>query len=117
DGIVYFNGGSPINHIIDSLINECGFGAYYLHPFDNIKEAKNIINKRALFAGVINDIKLVSWTPNEIRAEVKRILEDGMVGGGFIFGTLVMPYAIPEKNIKTMLETAYEYGVYSMATA
>jgi hypothetical protein len=29
-----------------------------------------------------------------------------------LFGTLVMPYDIPERNIRAMLEAAYEFGSY-----
>jgi uroporphyrinogen decarboxylase len=41
---------------------------------------------------------------------VKRIIEAGMAGSRFLFGTLVMPYSIPERKIRAMLEAAYEYG-------
>jgi len=63
-----------------------------------------------LTCGVINDIKLIDWPVAEVRQEVKRILETGMPGGRFLFGTGVMPVAIPETNIRTMLEAAYEFG-------
>ena len=36
----------------------------------------------------------------------------GAPGGGFLFGTLVMPLCIPEEKIKTMLEAAFRYGQY-----
>lgn len=112
DGIIYFNGGGEINHTIDTLINETGIGAYYIHPFDDIKEAKSIINGRGISSGIINDIKLISWTPGETKSEVRRIMKEGSEGGGFIFGTLVMPYMIPDENIKIMMEAAFEYGAY-----
>ncbi|ATX78674.1 uroporphyrinogen decarboxylase [Mariprofundus aestuarium] len=112
DGMVYYCGSSPFNNVIDMMIEKFGFGVFYLSPKDDIAEAKKIINGRALTCGVINDIKLVSWSREEIRAEVKRMLDAGMPGGKFLFGTLVMPYDIPEKNIRAMLEAAYEYGSY-----
>jgi hypothetical protein len=43
---------------------------------------------------------------------VRRLIEAGMPGGKFLFGTCVMPYHIPEENIRTMLEAAYEFGSY-----
>jgi len=112
DGMVYYCGSSPFINVIDMMIEKFGFGVFYLSPKDDIAEAKKIINGRALTCGVINDIKLVSWSREEIRAEVKRMLDAGMPGGKFLFGTLVMPYDIPEKNIRAMLEAAYEYGSY-----
>lgn len=112
DGIVYFNGGSPINSVIDRVIKETGLGAFYIHPDDSIQEAKQIINGRGLSSGVINDILLINYSEQQIRDEVKRIMYEGKDGGGFIFGTLMMPNYIPEKNIRIMLEAAYEYGAY-----
>ena len=85
---------------------------FYLSPLDNIVEAKNIIADRALYAGVINDIKLIEWTKDEIRNEVKHIINSSVNGEKFLFGTLVMPLAIPEENIKAMLEAAYEFGCF-----
>jgi uroporphyrinogen decarboxylase len=59
---------------------------------------------------VINDIMLIDWNRDQVRAEVKRIIEAGKPGGRFLFGTLVMPYEIPEENIRALVEAAYEYG-------
>jgi len=111
-GLVYYCGSSRFNKVIERVIGELGIGVFYLSPKDDIAEAKRIIDGRALTCGVINDIMLVSWTREEIRAEVKRMLEAGMPGGKFLFGTLVMPYDIPEANIRAMLEAACEYGSY-----
>jgi uroporphyrinogen decarboxylase len=33
-----------------------------------------------------------------------------MPGGHFMFGTVLMPYAIPEANVRAMLEAAFELG-------
>jgi hypothetical protein len=43
---------------------------------------------------------------------VKRMMEAGRPGGKFLFGTGVMPYGIPEENIRVMLDAAYEFGCY-----
>jgi len=110
--VVFFNGGGRINPTIDTLIKETGLMVYYINPKDSVKEAKQIIDGRALLIGTINDIGLLSWSKEEIESEVKRIMEEGSLGGGFIFGTLVMPYLIPEEKIKIMLEAAYKYGRY-----
>lgn len=111
-GIVYFNGGGLLNPMIDTIINHTGVGAIYIHPMDDIKQAKKIINGRALLAAPINDIPMIQWSAQEIDQEVKRIIMEGKEDGGFIFGTLAMPLAIPPENIKTMLEAAVRYGAY-----
>ncbi|MBI5141453.1 MAG: uroporphyrinogen decarboxylase family protein [Nitrospirae bacterium] len=110
DGVVYYCGGARMNAVLEQVIDRLGIGAYYLSPLDNISEGKKIIGNRALTCGVINDIMLIGWTMQEVRDEVRRMLDAGMPGGKFLFGTLVMPYNIPEENIRAMLETAYEYG-------
>ena len=109
-GVVYYCGGARMNPVIELVLEQLGITAYYLSPMDNVSEGKRLIGGRALCAGVINDIKLIDWSNESIRNEVKRIIEEGMPGGKFLFGTMLMPYSIPEKNILTMLEAAYEFG-------
>jgi len=53
---------------------------------------------------------MLDWSEAEVRQEVHRILAAGMPGGRFLFGTGVMPLGIPERNIRAMLEAAYEIG-------
>lgn len=111
-GIVYYCGTSRFNRVIDTVLERTGIGVYYLSPLDDVAEGKRIIAGRGLTCGVINDIRLIDWTGEEIRNEVRRLIEAGMPGGRFLFGTGVMPYHIPEENIRTMLSAAYEFGSY-----
>jgi uroporphyrinogen-III decarboxylase len=108
--VVYYCGGARMDPVLERVLDATGIGTYYLSPFDDIAEAKRTLRGRAVAAGVINDIRLVDWTRDEVVAEVGRILGQGMPGGRFFFGTLVMPLAIPEANIGSLLEAAYEYG-------
>jgi len=110
NGVVYYCGSSRMNNVIDLVIKHLNLKTFYLSPMDNIAEAKRIIAGRAIAAGVINDIELIRWTKDEIKTEVKRIFDAGMPSGKFFFGTLVMPYEIPEENIKYMLDVVYDYG-------
>ncbi len=112
DGIVYFGGGARLNPNIDSLIRHTGISVYYTNPMDDPAEAKAIAAGRAAVTGIINDIKLMSWEDEEIDREVERIMKAGAPGGGFVFGTLVMPYLLPEQKITRMLQAAYKYGKY-----
>ena len=110
DGVVYYCGSARMNSVIDSVIENLGLKTFYLSPMDDIADAMKIIAGRALAAGVINDIELIRWSKDEIRNEVKRMFDAGRPGGKFFFGTLVMPLAIPEENIKYMLDMVYEFG-------
>ena len=111
-GMVYYCGSARFNNVIEEVIRRLGIGVFYLSPMDDIAEGKRLVAGRGLTCGVINDIMLLEWSKDEIRAEVKRMIDAGKPGGKFLFGTLVMPYNIPEENIRTMLDAAYEYGSF-----
>ena len=108
--VVYYCGMARMNEVIATVLERTGIGAFYISPLDDLAEAKRIIGDRGLTCGVINDIKLIYWSEAEIRREVRRMLAVGMPGGRFLFGTGVMPIAIPEANIHAMLEEACESG-------
>jgi uroporphyrinogen decarboxylase len=108
--IVYYCGMAPFNNVIEQVMSELGIGVYYISPMADLAEAKAIIGQKALTCGVIDDIKMIHWTPEETRAEVKRMCEIGKPGGHFLFGTGVVPLAVPEANIRAMLDAAFEYG-------
>ena len=111
DGVVYYVGGARLNSVADTVIREVGFGTFYPGPMDDIAQSMRIIDNRALCAGVINDIRLIDWTPDQVRAEVKKILHAGLrVGKKLFFGTVVMPFGIPDANIHAMIDAAKEYG-------
>jgi uroporphyrinogen decarboxylase len=110
DGVVYYCGGARMTAVISQVIDRLGIRTFYLSPMDDIRAAKEVVAGRALCAGVFNDIQLIGWSKEQIRDEVRRMLRDGMPGGKFFFGTLVMPYKIPEENIRSMLDAVYEFG-------
>lgn len=112
-GVIFFNGGGLINPILADLQSSTGLSVYYLNPYDDICEARKLLGPQALIAGTINDIRLIDWTPEEIDRKVKKIMEAGKQAGGFIFGTLLMPYKIPEANIRAMIESAVRHGRYN----
>lgn len=108
--IVYYCGMSPFNEVIDMAFDELNIKSYYISPMADLAEAKRKINNRGLTGGVIDDIKMIHWTEQQTRAEVKRIIDIGKPGGHFLFGTGVVPLAVPEANIRAMLQAAFEYG-------
>lgn len=111
NGVVYYVGGARLNSVADQVIREVGIQAYYPGPLEDIGESMRIIDDRALCAGVINDIRLLDWKPHEVRSEVERIVKGGLrEGHKFFFGTVVMPYGIPDENIKAMIDAAKEFG-------
>jgi len=113
EGITYFNGGGRINPMLNLIIENTGIQTYYINPKDNVAEAKSIIGNRGVSSGVINDIRLLDWSHEEIDIEVKQIMDAGSEGGRFFFGTLVMPYLIPEENIGALFDAARRHGKYA----
>lgn len=109
-GIVYYCGMAPFNEAIGMAMEELGIGVFYISPMADLAEAKAIIGNRGLTCGVIDDIRMIRYTPEETRAEVKRLCDIGKPGGHFLFGTGVVPVAVPEANIRAMLDAAFEYG-------
>jgi uroporphyrinogen decarboxylase len=110
EGLVFYCGGARVVPTIEAVLQRTGLRAFYLSPLDDLQEARRRIKHDALMCGVLNDIKLLRWSPDEVRAEVKRMLALGMPGGHFLFGSLVMPLGIPEENIRAMVDTALELG-------
>ena len=54
-----------------------------------------------------------SHTPEEVRADVRKRLNDFMPGGGFVFNTVHnIQGNVPPENIMAMWETVQEYGRY-----
>jgi uroporphyrinogen decarboxylase len=111
-GLVFFNGGGKINPILADLKQHTGFGAYYINPFDDVAEARSILGPGPLLVAPINDIRLLDWTAEEIDREVERIMLAGKPGGGFIFSTLMMPFLIPDANIRNLMAAVLRHGSY-----
>lgn len=108
--MVYYCGSARFNKVIDEVFSETRIPSYYLSPLDDLTEGKLILANRGLCCGIINDIRMIDWTPEQVRAEVKRLVEAGKPGGNFLLGTLVMPYQIPDENIRAFMDAAVEYG-------
>lgn len=110
DGIVYYAGSARLGDVLDDTLAAVGVRAFYPGPGDDVSATCRALEGRALVTGVINDIRLIDETPDQIRAEVRAILEAGASSSRFMFGTVLMPTAIPEANIRAMLEAAMEHG-------
>ncbi len=53
-------------------------------------------------------------TPQEVRDETKRRIEDLAPGGGYIFAPIhIIQDGVPTENIMAMWETLQEYGIYN----
>lgn len=114
EGVVYYCGSARFNNVIEQVIETLGITSFYLSPLDDVAEGKKIIDGRGLTTGVINDIPLIDWSREEIRHEVKKIIDAGMPGGKFAFGTIGVPCNTPEVNLINLLEAVFEFGNYKV---
>lgn len=112
DRVVYFCGGGKIGLIIEDIMAKTDLRAFYISPLDNITKAKQAIQGKGILIAPINDILLFKHSEEIIEQEIERIMSEGKDGGGFMFGTLMMPYAIPESNINYMIQSAKKLGRY-----
>lgn len=63
--------------------------------------------------GVDTQRVLPNGTPQEVKDEVKRRIEDLAPGGGFVFNTVHnIQQDVPPENVMAMKEALFEYGVY-----
>jgi uroporphyrinogen-III decarboxylase len=78
----------------------------------DIGYAKKVLGDVACIAGNMPVAKLISGTPDDVRAEVKRLIDTCAEGGGYIMDTdLLIDNAKPE-NVKAYEEATREFGVY-----
>lgn len=121
DAKVFFHSCGSIRQLIPDLIE---IGVDILNPVQvnaarmDSAELKREFGKDITFWGGGVDTQTAfdeNHTPEEVRRDVRRRLEDFMPGGGFVFNTIHnIQGNVPPENIMAMWETVREYGNYSI---
>ena len=112
---VVFHTDGDVQAVIPDLI-DCGFNA--LHPIEpqamDIRALKREYGDRLCLLGNLDlAFPLGSGTPEDVRAEVKSLIEDCAPGGGLAVGSgNSVPEYVPHENYTTMLEAVFEFGRY-----
>jgi len=115
---VFFHSCGSIRSVIPDLIE---VGVDILNPVQvsaagmDSAELKREFGKDLVFwgGGVDTQNVLGAGTPDDVRAEVRRRLDDLMPGGGFVFATVHNIQAnVPPENIVALWETVQEHGLY-----
>jgi uroporphyrinogen decarboxylase len=116
---IFFHSCGSIRPVIPDLIE---IGCDIINPVQvsadgmDSAELKREFGKDMTFwgGGVDTQRVLGTGTPQDVREDVKRRLNDFMPGGGFIFNTVHnIQGNVPIENIVAMIETVQECGVYS----
>ena len=112
----------------DQLIQDYSIKSERIHTINQLLKAYALFEKDVEYVIMDNKVKIVDEQTGRImegrrysdglhqaieaKEQVKKIMEEGAPGGGFIFGTLVMPYDIPDENIYAIIDAAHEFGRY-----
>jgi len=116
---IFFHSCGSIRAVIPDLIE---IGCDIINPVQvsadgmDSAELKRDFGKDMTFwgGGVDTQRVLGVGTPQQVRDDVKRRLNDLMPGGGFVFSTVHnIQGNVPVENIVAMLETVQEFGVYN----
>ena len=81
---------------------------------DPVELKKNFGKDITFWGGGVDTQRVLGvGTPEQVREDVKRRLNDLMPGGGFIFNTVHnIQSNVPVENIIAMWETVQEFGKY-----
>ena len=81
---------------------------------DDIKAIKKLASGKISLIGNLNGIDMVNWDKEKTRKEVKKLIRQAAVGGGFILSDNhgEIPWQVPEDVILEISETVKEYGTY-----
>lgn len=116
---IFYHCCGAVTEVVPDLIES---GIDILNPVQvsakgvDTKELKQRFGKDLTFwgGGVDTQHVLPRGTPDEVRDEVKRRIDDLAPGGGFVFTTVHNIQAdVPPENIMAMWETLQERGVYA----
>lgn len=106
-----------LDEILEDMV-DCGYHA--LHPFepkamDIVKAKKQLLGRAAVIGSVEVDL-LSRGTPEEVSAEVIRLLKNVAPGGGYALSSSnsVTDY-VPVENYVAMLNTLRKYGDYPIS--
>jgi uroporphyrinogen decarboxylase len=115
---LFFHSCGAIRPVIGDLIE---IGVDILNPVQvsatgmDSAELKREFGKDMTFwgGGVDTQRVLGNGTPEEVRADTRKRIEDLAPGGGFVFATVHnIQGNVPPENIMAMWETLQEYGIY-----
>jgi len=115
---IHFHSCGSVYDFIPDLIDA---GIDILNPvqvsaagMDSKRLKKEFGNELTFWGGGVDTQRILPrGTPNEVRDEVKRRIDDLAPGGGFVFNTVHNIQAdVPPENIMAMWETLQEYGEY-----
>jgi uroporphyrinogen decarboxylase len=100
---------SILNQILDA-----GAVATTIGATEDLAAAKQIGRGRITLIGNLNNLAMPDWSPEQAEAEVRKAIELGAEGGGFILCDQhgEVPWQTPETVLEAISEAAHRWGTY-----
>ncbi len=117
---VFFHTDGDVEPLIEDFIE---IGVDILNPIQtsagkmaDLVSLKAKDGDRIVFCGAIDTHRVLPYgTPDEVRAEVKRVIEALAPGGGFMLGPVhTVMDDVPGENVLAMVDAVEEYGRYPL---
>ncbi len=117
---VFFHTDGDVEPLIEDFIE---IGVDILNPIQtsagkmaDLVSLKAKYGDRIVFCGAIDTHRVLPYgTPDEVRAEVKRVIEALAPGGGFMLGPVhTVMDDVPGENVLAMVDAVEEYGRYPL---
>jgi len=82
-----------------------------------LADIKRRIGEKMCLMGAVQALTLEQGSPQQVREEIRKAIEDGGAGGGFVLLPTSAPFSIPLPqrtlaNIEAMYQAAHEFGGY-----
>ncbi len=105
-GIVFYHASEELPAMID-LQAQAGFSILSVGPGINLEAAKEIVNGRVCLSGNVNPLTVLErGTPEQVRAEVERIVHTVSRHGGHVMNSGEMvPRDTPKENVRAFIES------------
>ena len=109
NGIVIYHASEELPTMID-LQAGAGFSILSVGPGIDIEEARRIVNNRVCLCGNVDPLAVLQrGTPDQVRAEVDRIIRQVSRHGGHVMNSGEMvPRDTPEENIRAFVQATRE---------
>jgi uroporphyrinogen decarboxylase len=117
---VFFHTDGDVFNLIDDFIE---IGVDILNPIQtsagkmsNLEELKKKYDKRIIFCGAIDTQKILPYgTTEEVKQEVKRVMNILGEGGGYMVATVhTVMNEVPPENVLAMVDAVEEFGYYPL---
>ena len=117
---IFFHTDGEVFNLIEDFIE---IGVDVLNPIQtsagrmsNLEELKKQYDKRIVFCGAIDTQKILPLgSPEEVKQEVKRVMNILGKGGGYMVATVhTVMNEVPAENVLAMADAVEEHGYYPL---